>query len=206
MRASLLEVDLDGPDVKRTIDEMVAQNVAMTSTLAVYELSYPDRPPLEQRVLDALAPEAREEYMRVRKQTSERAAESTQPELFRRAQRFERMFAAAGGLLAAGVDPTGIGGALPGFGDQRNYELLIEAGFTPVEAIRIMSLNGARVLGVDDQLGSIESGKLADLVVIRGNPISNHGDIRNVTIVFKGGVGYDSPKLIDAVKGQVGVR
>jgi len=206
MRSSLLEVDLDGPDVKRTIDEMVAKRVALTSTLAVYELSYPDRPPLEQRVLDALAPEARAEYMSVRKQTSERAAESTQPELFRRAQRFERMFAAAGGLLAAGVDPTGIGGALPGFGDQRNYELLIEAGFSPVEAIRILSLNGARVLGVDDQLGSIESGKVADLVVIRGNPVANHGDIRNVTIVFKEGVGYDSPKLIEAVKGQVGVR
>jgi imidazolonepropionase-like amidohydrolase len=206
MRSSLLEVDLEGPDVKRTIDEMVAKRVALTSTLAVYELSYPDRPPLEQRVLDALAPEAREEYMAVRTQTSERAAESTQPELFRRAQKFERMFAAAGGLLAAGVDPTGIGGALPGFGDQRNYELLIESGFSPVEAIQIMSLNGARVLGVDNELGSIESGKLADLVVIRGNPVANHGDIRNVTIVFKDGIGYDSLKLIEAVKGQVGVR
>jgi imidazolonepropionase-like amidohydrolase len=206
MRSSLLEVDLEGPDVKRTIDEMVAKRVALTSTLAVYELSYPDRPPLEQRVLDALAPEAREEYMAVRTQTSERAAESTQPELFRRAQKFERMFAAAGGLLAAGVDPTGIGGALPGFGDQRNYELLIESGFSPVEAIQIMSLSGARVLGVDNELGSIESGKLADLVVIRGNPVANHGDIRNVTIVFKDGIGYDSLKLIEAVKGQVGVR
>jgi len=126
--------------------------------------------------------------------------------VFRRAQEFELAFVRAGGLLGAGVDPTGIGGALPGFGDQRNYELLIEAGFAPVEAIQIMSLNGAKILGIDDELGSIAQGKKADLVVIRGNPIATPAEIRNVTIVFKDGVGYDSAKLIEAVKGQVGVR
>ncbi|MCI0437058.1 MAG: amidohydrolase family protein [Gemmatimonadetes bacterium] len=206
MRNSLLEADMGGPDVKRTIDEMVKNNVALTSTLAVYELSFPDRPPLEQRVLDALAPEAREEYLDVRRQISANAAGSTQPELFRRAQRFEKMFADAGGLLAAGVDPTGNGGALPGFGDQRNYELLLEAGFTPPQAIRILTLNGAKVLGVDDRLGSIEQGKIADVVVIRGNPVAAPAEIRQVTIVFKDGVGYDATKLIAAVNGQVGIR
>lgn len=206
MRASLLDVDLEGPDVQRTIRTMVENDVALTSTLAVYELSFPDRPPLEQRTLDALAPEAREEYLEVRRQISENAGQSTQPELFRRAQKFEKMFADAGGLLAAGVDPTGNGGALPGFGDQRNYELLIEAGFTPVEAIRVLTLNGAKVLGVDDTLGSVETGKTADLVVIRGDPVADPASIRNVTVVFKDGVGYDSPGLIEAVKGQVGVR
>ena len=88
----------------------------------------------------------------------------------------------------------------------KNYELLIEAGFTPVEAIRIMTLNGATVLGVADRLGSIAAGRIADLVVIRGNPIDTPGDIRNVTIVFKDGVGYDSAKLLASVKGLVGIR
>jgi imidazolonepropionase-like amidohydrolase len=185
---------------------MVNGKVAMSSTLAVYELSYPDRPPLEDRVLEALAPEAREEYLATRKETSQRAANSTMPELFRRAQAFERAFAKAGGLLGAGVDPTGMGGALPGYGDQRNYELLLEAGFSPVEAIQIMTLNGARILGVDARLGSIAVGKLADLVVIRGNPVANSAEIRNVTLVFKDGVGYDSPKLLASVKGLVGIR
>src|ERR687889_408349 len=109
------------------------------------------------------------------------------PELFRRAQAFERAFVKAGGLLAAGVDPTGIGGALPGYGDQRNYELLIEAGFTPVEAIRIMTLNGATILGEEKRLGSVTEGKLADLVIIKGDPIARPAEIRNVAIVFKGG-------------------
>jgi hypothetical protein len=197
---------MDGPEIQQTIREMVAHNVAMNSTLAVYELSYPDRPPLEDRVLEALAPEAREEYLSARRETSARAAESTMPELFRRAQAFERAFVKAGGLLGSGVDPTGLGGALPGFGDQRNYELLLEAGFAPIEAIKIMTLNGARILGVDNQLGSIAAGKTADLVVIRGNPIAQPATIRNVTIVFKDGVGYDAPKLQATVKGQVGIR
>jgi imidazolonepropionase-like amidohydrolase len=206
MRDSLLKVAVDGPEVQQTIKEMVTNKVAMSSTLAVYELSYPDRPPLEDRVLEALAPEAREEYLTTRKETSARAAQSTMPELFRRAQAFERAFVRAGGLLGAGVDPTGMGGALPGYGDQRNFELLIEAGFTPVEAIQIMTLNGARILGEDARLGSVAPGKLADLVVIRGNPIATPGDIRQVTMVFKDGVGYDSPRLLGSVKGVVGVR
>ncbi len=206
MTESLRKVSVEGPEVKQTIQEMVKSNVALSSTLAVYELSYPDRPPLEDRVLQALAPEAREEYLRTRKETSARAAQSTMPEIFRKAQEFERAFAKAGGLLASGVDPTGMGGALPGYGDQRNFELLIEAGFTPVEAIQIMTLNGAKVLRVDKELGSVTAGKIADLVVIRGNPVATPGEIRNVTIVFKDGVGYDSPKLLASVNGLVGIR
>ena len=56
------------------------------------------------------------------------------------------------------------------------------------------------------RLGSVTAGKLADLVVIRGNPVANSAEIRNVTIVFKDGVGYDSPKLLASVKGLVGIR
>jgi hypothetical protein len=122
------------------------------------------------------------------------------------AQAFEKAFVEAGGLLAAGVDPTGIGGALPGFGDQRNYELLIESGFAPVEVIRIMTLNGARVLGEDDEYGSIEAGKRAELAVIEGDPIARPSEIRNVRFVFKDGLGYDSARLIESVEGQVGIR
>jgi imidazolonepropionase-like amidohydrolase len=126
--------------------------------------------------------------------------------VLKKGMEYERAFVKAGGLLAAGVDPTGNGGALPGFGDQRNLELLVEAGFTPVDALRIMTLNGAKVLGVDRDLGSVEVGKIADLVVVRGNPAAAPGDVRNITHVFKDGVGYDPVKLIDSVKGVVGIR
>jgi imidazolonepropionase-like amidohydrolase len=130
---------------------------------------------------------------------------SFEPGMLKSAMTFEREFVKAGGRLAAGVDPTGFGGALPGFGDQRNYELLVEAGFTPPQVVQIMSANGARILGVYDKLGSIETGKLADLVVLQGDLTSDASVIRKVTTVFKDGVGYDSAKLIAAVRGRVGI-
>jgi hypothetical protein len=206
MRNRLADLDMDSPDVAATIREMVEAGVGLTSTLAVYELSFPGRPPLEPRFERALAPEAYREYMATRESIQRNADQSTMPAVFRNAQAFELAFVRAGGLLGAGVDPTGNGGALPGFGDQRNYELLIEGGFTPVEAIQIMSLNGARILGNDDELGSVEAGKVADLVVIDGDPVARPEEIRNVVTVFKDGVGYDAVRLIESVDGMVGVR
>ena len=204
--AKLASLDLNSDAVKATIRDMTSHNVAMTSTLAVFELFVPNRPPLEQRVLDAMSPEVRTEYLQSRAQIAQPGSFGISPEVFRKAQDFDVAFVRAGGLLAAGVDPTGNGGALPGFGDQRNYELLIEAGFTPVEAIKIMTANGAKVLGGADTFGTIAAGKRADLVVIRGNPIATPAEIRNVVTVFKDGVGYDSAKLIESVRGTVGVR
>ena len=116
----------------------------------------------------------------------------------------ERAFVAAGGLLLAGPDPTGRGDVLPGFGDQREIELLVEAGFSPVEAIKIATLNGAVYMGRDKQIGSIAAGKNADLVVIKGDPSKQISDVENVEIVFKDGVGYDSRKLLDSVRGRYG--
>jgi len=207
-REHLATLDIQSEQVQETIRTMVENDVALTSTLAVYELSVPNRPPLSkiERALNVMAPEVREEYLSTRRSIAERAEESHMPAVFRKAQEFELAFHEAGGLLAAGVDPTGIGGALPGFGDQRNFELLVEAGFSPVDAIQVMSYNGARVLGLGDELGTVEPGKRADLVLIDGNPLQEPGEIRNVTTVFKDGVGYDSRELIDAVRGVAGVR
>ena len=119
---------------------------------------------------------------------------------------FEYAVAKAGGLLLAGEDPTGIGGVLAGFGDQREVELLVEARFTPVEAIHIATQNGAQYLGDADKVGTIAPGKQADLVVIKGDPSQQINEIENVETVFKDGIGYDSAKLIESVRGQVGMR
>ncbi len=205
-RDHLLTIDLEGDEVQATIRDMIDHGVALTSTQAIYETLVPGRPPLEDRVLDALAPESRADYLRSREEIAANATESIWPNLFRRAQRFEKAFFDAGGLLAAGVDPTGFGGALPGFGDQRNYELLLETGFSPVQAIQIMTANGARVLGEYDEYGSVEPGKLAELVVIDGDPVNRPAEIRNVTLVFRDGLGFDTAKLIESVEGLVGIR
>ena len=118
---------------------------------------------------------------------------------------YERAFVEAGGLLAAGVDPTGYGAAPPGFGDQRNYELLLEAGFSHPEVVQIMSANGAKVLGILDEVGTIQPGKTADLVVLEGD-LEEIGNLHTTKFVFKQGVGWDSHKLIESVRGIVGIR
>ena len=204
--AKLASLDLSSEPVQATIREMNARKVAMTSTLAVFELYVPNRPPLEQRVLDAMAPDVRAEYLQTRARLAEPNTFGISADVFKKAQAFDLAFVRAGGLLAAGVDPTGNGGALPGYGDQRNYELLIEAGFTPVQAIQIMTSNGAKVLGGSAEFGTIAAGQRADLQVIRGDPIARPAEIRNVVTVFKDGIGYDSARLIESVRGLVGVR
>ncbi|HEX3158376.1 MAG TPA: amidohydrolase family protein [Gemmatimonadaceae bacterium] len=202
---SLAHADPTGSDAQRVIRTIVDRNVSMTSTLAVYEPFVPGRPTKDERTLDLMSPEVRAAYLRVRHQIDSAGTSPFTPAVFQKAMAFEKAFVEAGGLMGAGVDPTGIGGALAGYGDQRNYELLSEAGFTPQQVVQIMTLNGAKILGVADRLGTAEAGKVADLVVLRGDLAATPSVIRNVTVVFKDGVGYDSAKLIAAVRGRVGI-
>ena len=198
--------DPKGNAGQATIQSLVQHHVSMTSTLAVYEPFVANRPTKDERTLQAMDPEVRDSYLKMRQQIDSSGTGWVSHEAFRKAMAFEREFVAAGGLMAAGVDPTGIGGALAGYGDQRNYELFIEAGFAPAQAIQIMTANGAKILGVAQILGTVEPGKLADLVVLRGNLTTDPAVIRSPTIVFKDGVGYDSAKLIASVQGRVGVN
>jgi hypothetical protein len=204
-REVLLKLEVSGPEIQETIRGLVAHKVAVTSTLPVLEISIPGRPPLQPRVLDAMAPEIRIAYLTQRARVGE-MKDSPMAALLKKEMEFERAFAKAGGLLLAGPDPTGYGGVLPGFGDLRQVELLVEAGFTPVEAIYIATSNGALYLNQADKIGTLEPGKQADMVLIKGNPAKDITDIEKVETVFKDGVGYDSAKLIEAVRGTVGIR
>jgi len=199
------EARREGPEIQGLIRHLVEKHVALTSTLPVFETFVPGRAPNDARVLDAMLPEARQEYLATRERTAN-AKSSPWPNLFAKEMAFERDFASAGGLLLAGLDPTGYGGVIPGYGDQREVELLVEAGFTPLEAIRIATWNGAKFLGEESVIGSIAPGKAADLDVVKGYPSANIKDIENVAIVFKDGVGYDPAKLVEAAKGTVGLR
>jgi imidazolonepropionase-like amidohydrolase len=202
---SQVDVDIQGEEVKATFRELIARGVGVTSTLSVYELFVPERARVDPRVSEALAPEAREAVDQFHRELRAAQGFSVPLLLFQKMMQWEREFVRAGGLLAAGVDPWG-NGSLPGYGDQRNYEVLIEAGFTPELAVQIMTLNGAKVLREDRLYGSIEVGKLADLVVLRGDLTQSPSIIREVELVFKDGIGYDPAKLIASVKGQVGIR
>jgi imidazolonepropionase-like amidohydrolase len=203
---SLLGMDIKSAAIQEMIRDLIAHHVAVTSTLPVFETLVPNRAPLDARVLDAMLPEARIAYLRTRAAISDGAAKSDWPALFKKELEFEREFSKQGGLLLAGLDPTGYGGVIAGFGDQREVELLVEAGFTSIEAIHIATSNGAAFLGELDTIGTLAAGKTADVVVIQGDPTANIKDIENVKIVFKDGVGYDSADLIESAKGQVGLR
>ena len=200
---SWLKTDMNSAQVQQLIRDLVSHHVAVTSTLPVFECLVPGRPKLQQRVLNAMSPESAQSYLTARARIR---LDSPFTALLRREEDFEFAFARAGGLLLAGPDPTGNGGTLPGFGDQRGIELLVEAGFTPVQAIQIATENGSKYLGQQDRIGTVAAGKQADLVLIKGDPSKNIEEIENVETVFKAGIGYDSAKLIESVRGQVGIR
>ncbi|MDX1576914.1 MAG: amidohydrolase family protein [Gemmatimonadota bacterium] len=200
------EGDPSGETARAVVLAMVENDVGMTSTMAVIEPMVKGREVLDERTLEAMAPEVREDYVEMVEQIESAPNWPFTEEHLQKNMAFERGFVEAGGVLAAGVDPTGIGGAIAGFGDQRNYQLLIEAGFDAPTVVRIVSANGAAILGKGDELGTIEPGKLADLVVLEGDLAADPSVIQNTVIVFKDGVGYDSKKLIESVKGQVGIR
>ena len=200
----LQSIDIDGPAVRQLISQLVRRGVAVTSTLAVFE-TFTANAQLDPRTLGVLAPRLQEIY----RVTQAKVADPNAPgaagwsRLLRKEMEFERAFFAAGGRLIAGVDPTGWGGVVAGFGNQRQVELLVAAGLRPEEAIRVASANGAYFLE-EGLIGTVTAGLQADLIVVSGNPSANISDIRNVEIVFKKGLAYDPAKLIAATQGTVG--
>ena len=201
------KAEVNGPVVQAITQHLLAKHVAVTSTLPVYELDIPARVALRQEVIDALLPESLSSYLFLRNSASK------DPRWLARLQKemqWERAFYNAGGTLLAGSDPTGVGyvvgGDLAGYGFQHELELLVEAGFTPLEALHIATAGNAEFLGQSTHIGSIIVGKQADLVVLQGDPTKNIADVEKVELVFKDGVGYDPEKLKHAVRGVVGLR
>jgi imidazolonepropionase-like amidohydrolase len=205
---SLAKVGAMPPDATTSaaiFKKMIDHHVSMTSTLSVVESLLPHRP-YDPRTLDLMTPDLRTAFLALRAHIDSEVNWPFKTVVITNSEKFEKAFVDAGGLLAAGCDPTGIGGDPPGLGDQRNYELLIEAGLKPQQVVQIMTLNGAKILGASDHIGSIERGKNADLVVINGDLAADPTVIHKVTTVFKDGVGYDSAKLIASANGHLGIN
>jgi hypothetical protein len=157
-QSTLAQLDVEGAPIQEMIRDLVRHHVAVTSTLSVFETFVPSRAPIEPRVLAALLPASRDDYLKIRDEVN---LDATSPwtALLKKEMQFERDFVRSGGLLLAGEDPSGYGGNLAGFGDQREVELLVEAGFTPVQAIHVATANGAEYLGELGQIGTLAPGK-----------------------------------------------
>jgi len=189
--------------MKELMKFLIEKKVAITSTLPVFEPNT-GREMIPGGGEAALAPQIKEAVEK--NYNAQAGKDSSDADLFKKEMAWEKQFVEMGGRLMAGVDPTGAGRTIPGYADRHTLELLVEAGFSLPMAVRICSLNAAEYLGRDKEIGSIEEGKRADLVLIDGDIQKDTHAVRNTEIVFKNGIGYDSKKIFDSVKGMVGLH
>ncbi|MES1224611.1 MAG: amidohydrolase family protein [Bacteroidota bacterium] len=202
---SLANLDIKADSIRQFIQYLIDKKVGITSSLAVFEGVTTTQPRPDAEAINSMSPDARDFYMQRFVAVKSAKGPTDWDKAFANDAKMEKMFYDMGGLLTVGTDPTGTGGTLAGYGNWRAIELLVEAdGFTPLEAIKIATQNGSIALGFDKTIGTIETGKSADLLIIDGDPSKNISDIRNVIYVFKNGVGYNSKKLFESVKGKVG--
>ena len=199
---SLKNLDVNSPAMKDLMKFLIEKRVAITSTLPVFEPTT-GREMVPGAGESALAPQIKEAVEK--NYTASVGKDSSDVALFKKEMAWEKQFVEMGGRLMAGVDPTGAGRTIPGYADRHVLELLVEAGFSFSQAVKICSLNAAEYLGRNKEIGSIEEGKRADLVLIDGDPEKDIKTARNTEIVFKNGVGFDSKKLFESVNGKVGL-
>lgn len=202
---SLQALDPSDPAFADLVTTMVEHGVALTSTLTVFERAAANRPPPPVGAQEAMLPELREQVMQ-RYEARQRTATPESLEYLHKMMALEKAFYDAGGLLVVGTDPTGAGDVVAGYANQRALQLLMEMGLSAEKAVEVATRNGALYLGRADDIGTVEVGKRADLVLLQGDPTRDSEAFRHMTLVFKDGVGYDSPKLFGSVKGWVGVR
>jgi enamidase len=202
---ALADLDVNSAGVKSLIALLVKKHVALTSTQTVFETFTPGRPEAPEQARAMLIPELRKAYEDVWAKTATNERMKPYAVIFPKLMKLEKMFVEAGGTLLAGTDPTGYGGVVPGFSGKRQVELLVEEGFSFPQALKIATLNGARYLGRDKDVGSLAVGKRADMALVEGDPMKNSTAIEAMPYVFKKGVGYDSNAIFEALKGQAGL-
>ena len=187
-------IDPEAPNVKSTIKLLLEHHTVVDPTLALMEIitHSTDKPisAFEPGIL-RVAPELREglETMGVPPQRGEQMAA-----VFRSMVATVRLLHQAGVPIVAGTDQS-----VPGFSLDREIELRVQAGFTPMEAIQSATLVAARAMGMERDSGTIEPGKRADVIVVDGNPLENISDIRKVSTVFAGGKMYQPAALWTSV-------
>lgn len=202
---ALAQLDPASPEIDAIIRELIQHRVAITSTLAVFDTFTNSGAFADPQVERFLTQPALNGYLANVSRNAEHGPELKIWEAaLRNEMAFERRFVDAGGLLAAGADPTGWGGTLAGLADQRNVELLAKAGFSPEQVIQIATSNGASLLRASATSGLVQPGKAADLVVLSGDLTADIRAIRNVRLVFLGGVGFSPEALITSELGHIG--
>jgi enamidase len=203
--ASLNALDPDGPEIGALMRKLIDHHVALTSTLTVFETFTAGRPKAPEAALQLLIPQLRESYESRWAATQGSPRGKQYAEFLPKLMRMEKRFHDMGGLLLAGTDPTGYGGVIPGWSARRQVQLLVLGGFSFPEALRISTLDGAKYLGRDREVGSIAVGKRADLILVEGDPAADAAALDRMPYVFKAGVGYRTQAIFDDLKGAIGL-
>jgi imidazolonepropionase-like amidohydrolase len=183
-------VDLNSAEARKVISFLKAHRTVIDPTLAIFEslTATTAKPPSAfEPGVAKVAPELAEQLTDV-DPPSERS--EVMQEFLERSLSIVGALHRAGIPIVAGTDQT-----VPGFSLHREIELYVQAGFTPMEAIQAATIVPARVMRVDKQLGTIEAGKRADLIVLEGNPLEDIRNTRKVEYVISNGVMYNAAEL-----------
>jgi N-acetylglucosamine-6-phosphate deacetylase len=203
--ASLVEMTPDMPEFRNIVELYREHGVYYDATrsaygyygereVEVYDYFYPE--------MDYLTPYARQ---RVEARLPRRVNDQFETIYWVKGDLIEEFYRQGGGhLITLGTDHPSWGEFFSGFGIHREMHALNNAGIPNHMVLKIATINGARALGVDDQLGTLEDGKLADLVIISGNPLMDIRNTRHVRTVVKNGVVYDAAEVLESVKGTLG--
>lgn len=202
---SLLDLSLDDPRMTALINHLVKNNVAITSTLTIYETFAKGRPVAYPEAIALMNEQVKHQYLN--SWSNIQASDNDDwSQLLKKEMAWEKAFVDAGGHLMVGTDPTGYGGVIAGWSNIRAIELLVEAGFDLTTAFKLATMNGATFLDQQKSIGSIEVGKRANIAVFDGDLTKNLQDIRKIKWSVKDGVVYDSNTIFNSMKGKVGLH
>lgn len=203
--ASLLALPVESKEITALIQHLVKNKVALTSTLTIYETFAKGRPMASPEALAVMNQDVKQQYLA--RWSAIQAGESQDwSNLLKREMAWEKQFVAAGGHLVVGTDPTGYGGVVAGWSNLRAIELLVESGFSLPHAIKIATLNGAQFLERDNEIGTVETGKRANLAIFSGDLSEHLTAIKKIKWTVKNGVFYDSQAIFSAMQGKVGLH
>ena len=204
--ASLVNLNVDSPEFHDIIQLYLSHHVYFDATLTAY--GYAAKTDGDEAFVHwvdetkFLTPYMRSE---LRKRPPERVSEQFDRIYRVKPKALEAFYDAGGGdLITLGTDHPSTGEYLPGFSSHREMFAMVRAGIPPAKVLEIATIHGARAIGMGDRLGTIETGKLADLFVVRGNPLKDIRNTRKVQLVMKGGVVYDPAALLKSVEGRLG--
>jgi hypothetical protein len=191
------DLDLQSADVRSFIELLKSKSIVSDPTLSVFEAMFTDRPGTMSSVFaevgDRFPPQVRRGFLTGGLPVPE-GKDARYRAAFQRMLQFTKLLYDSGVQIVAGTD------GMAGYQLPRELELYVEAGIPAPKVLQIATIGAARVMKHDSEIGSIEPGKLADVILIDGNPAANIHDLRKVTMVIRGGVMFD-PKEIERVIG-----